>query len=94
MFLFLIVALFSQSLNLSDQKPFRPFLPVYHVGLPLSVLMMLIRGMTEVLNAPMSKGLDGALSGIAGLGHILMGLGLILLLTTLVKADRNKAFAV
>ena len=52
----------------------------------LSVFMMLIRGTLEVIGLPLSSALDASISGIAGIGHILLGTGLILLLASLRKA--------
>ena len=52
----------------------------------LSVFMMLIRGPLEVISLPLSSALDAYISGIAGIGHILLGTGLILLLTSQRKA--------
>ena len=51
----------------------------------LSVFMMLPRGTLEVIGLPLSSALDASISGIAGIGHILLGTGLILLLTLLRK---------
>ena len=52
----------------------------------LSVFMMLLRRTLEVIGLPLSSALDASISGIAGIGHILLGTGLILLLTLLRKA--------
>ena len=83
-FLFLIVALFSERLSLETDKTL-----IYNIGLPLTVLMMLIRGTLEVIGAPLSKGLDASISGIAGIGHILLGLGIILFIYSLKKAKEK-----
>ena len=84
--LFLIVALFSDRLDLEKDKTFALFMRIYNIGLPLTVLMMLIRGTLQVLGTPLSKGLNASISGIAGIGHILLGAGLILLIVSLKKA--------
>lgn len=52
----------------------------------LSVFMMLTRGTLEVIGLSLSSALDAYISGIAGIGHILLGTGLILLLTSQRKA--------
>lgn len=88
-FLFLIVALFSERLSLETDKTFKLFMRIYNIGLPLTVLMMLIRGTLEVIGAPLSKGLDASISGIAGIGHILLGLGIILFIYSLKKAKEK-----
>lgn len=84
--LFLIVALFSDRLDLEKDKTFALFMRIYNIGLPLTVLMMLIRGTLQVLGTPLSKGLNASISGIAGIGHILLGIGFILLIVSLKKA--------
>lgn len=86
MIMFLIVALFAERYPLSEQKTFRMFVRVYNMGVPVTSLMMVVRGITQVLNLPLSKGASSAISGIAGIGHILTGAGMILLLLSLRKA--------
>ena len=51
-------------------------LAVYHVGLNL----MAVRGVTQVLGTELSSGMSAAISGMAGIGHILLGVSLVLLL--------------
>ncbi|MDD6490287.1 MAG: DUF2871 domain-containing protein [Clostridia bacterium] len=89
MLVFLVVGLFSRHYDLKEQKTFRAFLYIYNIGVPLAAVMMLVRGITQVLNIPLSSGADAAISGIAGIGHILIGTGIILLLVTLRKVSKN-----
>lgn len=51
--------------------------------------MMTVRGIIQVLNIPLSSGADASISGIAGIGHILIGTGIILLLISLKKASKD-----
>lgn len=88
MVIFLIVALFSTIKDLENEKHFKRFMKIYNIGVPLTVIMMLVRGVTQVLSTPMSKGLDASISGIAGIGHILAGLGIIFLLLSLRKISK------
>ncbi len=87
--IFLLVALFSQTLPLKDLRLFRTFLITYNIGLPLSAVMLLVRGVPQVLGLSLSRAVDASISGIAGIGHILTGLGLICLLLSLRKAARE-----
>ncbi|SDB15884.1 Protein of unknown function [Streptococcus henryi] len=89
MFLFLIVALFAQNNDLESQKSFRLFLKVHNIGLPLATIMMVVRGVTEVLEIPLSKGLNASISGLAGIGHILLAISLISFLTALKKIAKS-----
>ena len=90
MFVFLITALFVGRLNdLEGLKAFRAFNIVYNIGVPFTAVMMTVRGITQVLGTELSKGANAAISGIAGIGHIITGTGIILLLLSLMKAARN-----
>ncbi|MGN0335354.1 MAG: DUF2871 domain-containing protein [Lachnospiraceae bacterium] len=87
--MFLVVALFSTQQKLERSKMFRVFLWVYNIGLPITASMMVVRGITQVLNISLSDAGNAAISGIAGIGHILTGVGIILLLISLKKTAGN-----
>ena len=55
-------------------------LAVYHVGLNLTAVMLAVRGVIQVLGNTLSSGVNAAISGMAGIGHILLGVSLVLLL--------------
>lgn len=84
--LFLLLALFSAHLTLTEQKQFRIFFITYNIGLPLMAVMMLVRGTLQVLGTPLSSAANAAISGIAGLTHITVGASLVLLFIALKKA--------
>lgn len=90
MVVFLLVALFADRLALEKQQSFSTFMTVYNIGVPLTSVMLLVRGITQVLGLSLSKGASAAISGIAGIGHILTGVGIILLLLALRKADERR----
>lgn len=87
--LFLIIALFAEHIDLESQKTFRVFMCLYNIGLPLTALMMVVRGIPQVLGFSLSAGADAAIAGVAGVGHILLGTGLILLLSAMKKAAQK-----
>ncbi len=89
MLAFLIVALFSVHCDLEKNRMFRAFLWIYNLGVPLTGVMLLIRGVTQVLGLSLSSGASAAISGMAGIGHILTGIGIILLLLSLKKSAAN-----
>lgn len=92
MVMFLLVALFSKGGELPRTKPFGAFLVVYHIGVPLTAIMLTVRGISQVLGLELSKGMSAAISGLSGLGHILTGTGIVLLFLALRKvADRESA---
>lgn len=93
-FMFMILALFSQRTNLILEKKFKYFMIVYNSGLLLTVIMIIIRGIIQVLGLSLSSGMNASISGIAGIGHILLGIGLILLMLILLKIsgeDKNES---
>lgn len=89
MTVFLLIALFSVHCDLEKQKTFRIFMTVYNIGLPLAAVMLAVRGVVQVLGISLSRGADAAISGIAGIGHILLGVGLVLLLVSLKKSAND-----
>ena len=88
---FLLVALFADRCPIEKQKGFRLALPLYHVGVTLSAVMLLTRGIPQVLGTALSAGMDAAISGLAGLGHVCVGVGLVLFLLAFRKAAQQKA---
>lgn len=64
----------------------------YHIGLNLTVVMLVVRGVLQALGTPLASGADAAISGIAGLGHLVLGVSLVLVLVRIrraVIADRR-----
>ena len=89
MMVFLLVALFSAHCDFEKQKTFHTFMLVYNVGLPLTSVMFFVRGIVQVLGIELSKGANASISGIAGIGHILLGVGIVLLLLSLKKSAKD-----
>ena len=79
MVFFLLLSLLERSNPFSNTKT-RRVLAVYHIGLNLTNVMLAVRGVTQVLALPLSSGMDAAISGVAGIGHILLGVSMVLLL--------------
>lgn len=90
MLVFLIVALFAVRNDLTKIRTFCAFLWTYNIGVPLTAIMLLVRGVTQVLGLSLSTGFSAAISGIAGIGHILVGVGIILLLIALIKTAKSE----
>lgn len=89
MFVFLIAALFAKQYELGGQKKFHIFLKIYNIGVPLTAIMLLVRGVCQVRVIALSAGASAAISGIAGIGHILVGVGLIFFLLSLKNAAKE-----
>lgn len=79
MVLFLLLVVLEKNLSFAGAKTGR-VLAVYHIGLNLTAVMLAVRGVTQVMGTDLSRGADAAISGMAGIGHILLGVSLVLLL--------------
>lgn len=85
MIMFMFIALFSKEVNFEDEKNFKKFMYLYNSGVVLTVIMLIVRGILEVLNINLSKAINSSISGLAGVGHILIAIGIILLFNILKK---------
>lgn len=82
MVFFLLLLLLEKNFSFTSAKAGR-ILAVYHVGLNLTAVMLVVRGVTQVLGIALSSGVNAAISGMAGVGHILLGVSLVILLVEL-----------
>ena len=63
----------------------------YFIGLIVSAVMMCARGIVQVKEVVLSRAADASIAGIAGIGHALVGIGLLILLFGLKKlADQQQ----
>ena len=83
MAVFLFASLFSERRAIEKTRTYRPFMICYNIGLLLTALMMALRGTLEVTGISFTKALDASISGIAGIGDILLGAGMILFLAAI-----------
>lgn len=90
MIVFLAIAAFAGHMDLEKIKTFQVFLWIYNIGVSLMSVMLLVRGVPQVLGMTLSPAADASVSGLAGIGHILTGVGIILLLLSLKKAAKSK----
>lgn len=63
-----------------DEKV-KKYLILYHVGLNMTAMMLVVRGIVQVVST--------AISGIAGIGHILLKVSLILILIQIKHASKD-----
>ncbi|PNL16959.1 DUF2871 domain-containing protein [Micrococcus sp. FDAARGOS_333] len=78
MMLFLIVLALDAVLTLHTRRSFTIFFWVYNAGLTVTVVMLLVRGLLT-LDGKSPADTSAAIPGMAGLGHILITIGLIAL---------------
>lgn len=84
MFFFLMLMMIEKNFSFSDGGVGK-ILIVYQIGLNITGIGFLMRGLTQVWGTELSKGMDASISGIAGIGHILTGVCIILLLLKIRK---------
>lgn len=83
MLFFLIVLALEKPLALSSAKFFGAFFWTYNVGVVLTIAMLLTHGTMTVLG---TAEVSPAISGIAGLGHIIITVGLVFFFINVKKA--------
>ncbi len=79
MVFFLLLLLLEKNFTFTGAKTGR-ILVVYHIGLNLTAVMFVVRGVTQVMVPALSSGMSAAISGMAGIGHILLGISMVSLL--------------
>lgn len=72
MIFLIIVLLLEKNFQIMKHKNYQKFYILYNIGLGITLLIMLIHGTMTVLGYSSSA----AISGIAGIGHIIMTIGL------------------
>ena len=85
MVFFLLLLLLEKNFFFTGKKTGR-ILVAYHIGLNLTAVMFVVRGITQVLGTSLSSGMSAAISGVAGIGHILLGVSLVLLLVQIKRS--------
>ena len=92
MMFFLILALLEMNLHFMNDRTKR-YVFFYHLGLNLTVIMLMIRGVIQVvyLNS-LTIALNVVIAGIAGIGHLILGISLIMILISIKNATKNMAY--
>ena len=88
MVFFLLLLVLEKNISFTGPKTGR-VLAVYHVGLNLTAVMLAVRGVVQVSGIALSTGMSAAISGIAGIGHILLGVSLVLLLVQIRRSVKD-----
>lgn len=86
MVFFLLLMLLEKTFPFSHQKHVGKALIAYNIGLNIAGIGFFMRGLTQVLETELSKGLNASISGISGIGHILLGCSMIFLLLKIKKS--------
>ncbi len=91
----LLIGLVTEKLSRGDTKLFRIGFPLYSVGVLGTGLMLLVRGIFDVLvKSPkvafeMTKGASAAVSGVAGIFHTVLGAGLVIIFIAWLLKDKK-----
>lgn len=89
MFMFLTVAAFSLSIDFTKNKNFKRFYCTYNTGVIITAAMLFLRGIYEVLTLS-SKAFDASISGIAGVGHVVLTVGVVFLFLALKEEVKDR----
>lgn len=82
--LFLLLVVVEKNFHFIDNKVLR-YLLFYCIGLNLTVVMLVIRGVVQVLSLDVSS---AVLSEFAGIGHLILGISMFLVLFQLEIVSR------
>jgi len=79
MLFFLIVASLNNNFSITKHKKFKFFFYSYNIGLVITTAMLLWRGILQTLLIGPTPAINASISGIAGIGHMLLSIGIITL---------------
>ena len=82
---YLILGLVKMNVHFVDEKV-KKYLMVYHIGFNLTAIMVVVRGIVQVIHMHV---VSAVISDIAGIGHILLGIALILILIQIKHAGKD-----
>lgn len=85
MMFFLILGLISLNINFKSNRA----VLFYNIVLNLTAIMLVVRGIVQVLGFNV---VSAFISGVAGIGHTILGVSLILILLDIKKACIKKVF--
>lgn len=79
MVFFILLLLLEKNFSFSSKKTDKAVL-AYNIGLNITSVAFLARGILQVLQTQLSSALDASISGIAGIGHTILGISMIIIL--------------
>ncbi len=86
MFFLLALTLLERTFAFSAQKGVKGWVTVYHIGLNITTACLFLRGLAQATETVLSPALNGSLSGVSGIGHILLGASILALLILVRRA--------
>ena len=82
---FLIAFVPEKLFAVSESKLAKPAYFVYIVGVAMTVIMLIVRGYFQMSGTELTSGADAAISGIAGIGHTVLAVGMALFFVALFR---------
>lgn len=76
MVLFLLLVVVKKNFHFIDNKVLK-YLLLYHIGLNLTVIMLVVRGVVQVLS------LDASSAVLFGIAHLILGISMVLVLISI-----------
>lgn len=92
----LVIGLVGERLGTNDKKLFKIGFRTYSIGVLLTGIMLLVRGILDVLEKSptiefaVSSGANGAISGVAGLCHAALGVGIVIVFVSWLIKDKKQ----
>ncbi len=87
---FLLLPLFINTFHIEQYKHFKIFLVTYNLGLIMTIGFMAVRGTVQLFELPISNFSDHMIGGLAGIGHIILTVGIIFLFRILILSTEKR----
>ena len=85
MIFFLTMVVLEKNFAFTQEKTGR-VVGFYQLGLNITGMMLLTRGITQVMALDLTPAMDATISGLSGVGHVILGVCLVLLLLEVKKS--------
>lgn len=85
MVFFLLLLILEKNFAFTGERTEKKII-VYNAGLNVTALVFLVKGILQTLGTELSSGVSGVIAGTAGIGHILLGVTLVLIILDVRKS--------
>ncbi|WP_300282709.1 DUF2871 domain-containing protein [Peptacetobacter sp.] len=86
MIFFLIVTILEKEFRISKDSRINNFYILYNVGIVMTVIMLLVRGIVEVKQVVVTSVINASIAGFSGIAHIIIFISMITFFMILKKA--------
>lgn len=87
--MFMMVAVLMKNFEIEKTRSFKFFMGFYNAGLVMTLGFMTARGVSQLFQMPFVSFWDHMVSGLAGIGHVLLTVGLGFLFHALIKSCKD-----